>query len=333
MKQWLRLARILVPLALIPLAQADEGMWLLNAPLPTLAKNHGFTPDAAWLEHVQKGSVRFNNGGSGSFVSPDGLIITNHHVASDALYKLSNADHNYLKDGFHAKTQAEELKCVDLELNVLMSMEDVTDQVNAAIKPEMTSAEAFAARRSAMAALEKASLDATGLRSDVVTLYQGARYHLYRYKKYTDVRMVFAPEHQAAFFGGDPDNFEYPRFNLDCTFLRAYEDGKPAKVEHFFKWSRTGAADGELVFVSGHPGSTSRLLTVAELEYMRDVRVPAVMRYLKHLEVMLLSYSGRSPENARVAKDDLFGVQNSRKVYDGRLAALLDPAIWQAKRL
>ncbi|WP_404425377.1 S46 family peptidase [Nibricoccus sp. IMCC34717] len=333
MRKLLTLSAVLAGLlAAASVARAGEGMWLLNAPLPGLKAEHGFEPEAKWLEHVQKSSIRFNNGGSGSFVSADGLMITNHHVASDALYKLSDATHNYLRDGFHAKTRDQELKCVDLELNVLMEIEDVTAQVQGVIKTGMSSAEAFAARRAKIAEIEKASLDKTGLRSDVVTLYQGGQYHLYRYKKYTDVRLVFAPEQQAAFFGGDPDNFEYPRFNLDCTFLRAYEDGKPAKIQHYFTWSRTGAADGELVFVSGHPGSTSRLLTAAELEYMRDVRVPNGLRYLKHREVLLGSFGSRSPENARIAKDDMFSIQNSRKVFDGRIAALLDEQIWKDKR-
>lgn len=312
--------------------RADEGMWLLNAPLPQLEANHGFKPDAAWLEHVQKASVRFTNGGSGSFVSPDGLIITNHHVAQDAIYKLSSKDHNYLRDGFKANTQAEELRCVDLELNVLMTIEDVTEKVNAAVKPGMTEAELLAARRNAKAAIEKEASEKTGYRADVMTLYQGARYHLYCYKKYTDVRLVFAPEEQAAFFGGDPDNFEYPRYNLDCTFFRAYENGQPAKVQHYFKWSAKGTSEGELVFVSGHPGSTSRLLTVEELAYTRDVRIPLAVALAKHTEVLKSNYAARSPESARIAQDELRRVSNGRKVYDGRVEALLDPAIWSAKR-
>jgi hypothetical protein len=313
--------------------QADEGMWLLNAPpTQTLKERYGFEPTPAWLEHVQKSSVRFNSGGSGSFVSADGLIITNHHVGADDLQKLSNENHNYVRDGFHAKSRADEIRCVDLELNVLMSIEDVTARVNAAVKPDATAAEAFAARRAVKSAIEKESLDQTGLRSDVVTLYLGAQYHLYRYKKYTDVRLVFAPEQQAAFFGGDPDNFEYPRYDLDICLFRAYENGQPAKVSHFLKWSVAGAAEGELVFVTGNPGSTSRLFTYAELADARDRRVPKVLDWLKSQEVMLLSFGGRSAENARRARDLLFGYQNSRKAYDGELAGLLDPAVFQKKQ-
>lgn len=313
--------------------RADDGMWLLNQPpLAALKERYGFEPTPAWLEHVQKSAVRFNNGGSGSFASADGLILTNHHVASDALYKLSSENKNLLRDGFHARSRSEELKCVDLELNVLMEIEDVTAQVNAGVTPEMSPEQVRVARNTAKAALEKASLDRTGLRSDVVTLYQGGQYHLYRYKRYTDVRLVFAPEQQAAFFGGDPDNFEFPRYNLDVALFRAYENGQPVKVTHYLRWNPAGTNEGDLVFISGHPGSTQRLVTVAELEYARDMQVPNALRYLKNLEVLLGSYSARSAENARRAKDDLFGIQNSRKVYDGRIAGLLDPALFAAKQ-
>ena len=322
-----------VLLALLPAARADDGMWLLSKPpLRELQEKHGFAPDAAWLEHVQKSSVRFNNGGSGSFASADGLVVTNHHVASDAIYKLSTAEHNYLKDGFHAKTRADELKCVDLELNVLMATEDVTARVNAAVKPGLSAGEAQAARQAVMAEIEKESLDRTGLRSDVVTLFQGGEYHLYRYKRYTDVRLVWAPEQQAAFFGGDPDNFEFPRYCLDVTLMRVYENGQPVKVEHYLKWNPAGTKAGETVFITGHPGLTQRQITMAELEYARDVQVPGVMRYLKNREVLLNSYGKRGAENARRARDELLTIENSRKVYDGRIAGLLDPALLAAKR-
>lgn len=314
-------------------ARADDGMWLLNAPpLAELKQRYGFEPTPAWLEHVQKSAVRFNNGGSGSFASADGLIITNHHVGIDSLHKLSTKERDLLKQGYLARSRAEELKCVDLELNVLMSIEDVTARVNAGVKPGMSPAEALAARNAAKAAIEKESLAATGLRSDIVTLFQGARYHLYRYKRYTDVRLVFAPEEQAAFFGGDPDNFEYPRYNLDVTIFRAYENGQPAKVEHFLKWNPAGTKEGDLVFLAGHPGSTQRLITLAELEYARDVQLANSLRWLKSREVLLNSYSKSAPENARRAQDELRTIENSRKVWDGRIAGLLDPQLIAAKR-
>jgi hypothetical protein len=315
-------------------AECDEGMWLFNKPpRQILESRYHFSPSAQWLEHVQKSSVRFNNGGSGSFVSADGLIMTNHHVGADCLVKLSDETHNYYRDGFHAKTRGEEKRCHDLELNVLMSIEDVTGRVNAAVKAGLTPEQAFAARRAVITEIERESNQKTGLRSDVVTLYQGGEYHLYRYRRYTDVRVVFAPEQQIAFFGGDPDNFEFPRFDLDVCFFRVYENDKPARIEHFLKWSPAGATRDELVFVSGHPGHTDRLNTVAALQYLRDVGFPYMLQRLYRLEVLLSSWSQRSDENARKAKEMLFGAQNSRKARDGGLAGLLDPEIMSQKRL
>jgi hypothetical protein len=312
--------------------RGEEGMWPFNEPpRKLLQERYDFTVTDAWLEHVQKSSVRFNSGGSGSFISEDGLIMSNHHVGADAVQKLSDKEHNYLRDGFQARTLEEEKPATDLELNVLMSIVDVTARVNAAVKPGLSDEEAFRARRAIRAEIEKESHDQTGLRSDVVTLYQGAAYHLYRFKRYTDVRLVFAPEQQIAFFGGDPDNFEYPRYDLDVAFFRAYENGKPAKVDHYLKWSERGPVENDLVFVSGHPGRTSRLLTVDELEYLRDYLLPNSLARLYRLEVLLNAYSGRSQENARRAKDDLFGVQNARKASKGMLEGLLDPSVMGRK--
>src|SRR5438094_749569 len=261
-------------------ALADEGMWLFNAPpLKQLREKYQFEPTPQWLDHLQKASVRFNSGGSGSFVSANGLVITNHHVGADSLQKLGDEQHNYLRDGFYAKAQAEEK---------------------------------------------------TGLRSDVVTLYQGGAYHLYRYKRYDDVRLVFAPEQQIAFYGGDPDNFEYPRYDLDVCIFRVYENGEPAKIDNFLKFNANGPSDGELTFVSGSPGKTDRQLTLDELADTRDRYLPYVLRMFNRREVLETAYSARSFENARKAREDLFGTQNNRKRYDGYLAGLLDPQIWSA---
>ncbi len=313
-------------------ARADEGMWLFNQPPRQMLKErYQFDATDPWLEHLQKSSVRFNSGGSGSFVSEDGLLISNHHVGADALQKVSNEKTNYLRDGFYAHSEAEEIKCLDLELNVLQSIEDVTARVNAAVPKDLDPAKAFLARRKVIAEIEKESLDKTGLRSDVVTLWQGGAYHLYRYKRYTDVRLVFAPEQQIAFYGGDPDNFEFPRYDLDICLFRAYENGKPVHVKNYLRFSTAGAQVGDLIFVSGHPGHTSRLLTTAELEYYRDVALPYRLSTLKRLEVLLGTWSARSQENARRARDDFFGVQNSRKAFDGRLAGLLDPDLFGQK--
>ena len=318
---------------LAPASQADEGMWLFNnPPVKLLQEKYHFQPSAAWLEHVQKSSVRFDNGGSGSFVSPDGLVMTNHHVGADCLGKISTKDKNYLETGFAAKSNADEPKCEDLELNVLMSIEDVTARVAGAVQPGMDAASAEKARRAEINNIEKDSRDKTGLRSDVVTLYNGGQYHLYRYKQYTDVRLVFAPQKAIAFFGGDPDNFEYPRYDLDICFFRVYENDKPVHVDNYLKWSESGAVEGELIFVSGHPGRTERADTVAHLLYQRDYAVPGVLNLLRRREVLLRNYSDRSTENARRAEDELFGIQNSRKAYLGMLAGLQDPAILGKKR-
>ena len=224
-------------------AAADEGMWLFNAPpLKQLKEKYQFEPTQQWLEHLQKASVRFNSGGSGSFVSANGLVITNHHVGADTLQKISDPQHNHLKDGFYARTQADEIKSTDLELNVLISIEDVTSRVNGAVKPGMTNEQASSARDSVIATIEKESKDKTGLRSDVVTLYQGGAYHLYRYKRYDDVRLVFAPEQQIAFYGGDPDNFEYPVTISISAFFAFTKTESPRRSKIFSNGIHVGQA-------------------------------------------------------------------------------------------
>ena len=313
-------------------AHSDEGMWLLNEPpRDRLKEKYGFDLTDAWLEHARLASVRFNNGGSGSFVSASGLIITNHHIGTDALSKLSTAKRNLLRDGFHDASLADELKCDDLELNVLQDITDVTERVNAALKADAPPANAAAARRGVMAAIEKESLEKTGLRSDVVTLYQGGAYHLYRYKKYTDVRLVFAPESSIASFGGDVDNFEFPRFNLDICFFRAYENDKPVSPKHFLKFSPEGPKEGDLVFVTGHPGTTNRLETTAKLEHRRDITLPFTLARLRTMEAALIQFSERGPEQRRQAVNDLRRVANARKAFAGQYQGLLDSATLRTK--
>lgn len=314
------------------MATADEGMWLYNAPPKDKIKaKYGFELTQAWLDHVRLSSVRFNNGGSGSFVSPDGLTFTNHHVGAGCVQQLSTEGHDYIKTGFYAKTQAEEAKCPNLELNQLVGIEDVTQKVNAGVKPEMSAAEAGQAQRAAMSQIEKDCATSSGLRCDVVTFYSGEVYNLYKYKKYTDVRLVFAPEFGIAFFGGDPDNFTYPRYDLDITFFRVYEDGKPAHLDNYLKWSPTGVKDGELIFVSGHPGNTGRLLTMSQLEFLRDVQYPQLLTIFKKRIALLQDFSSQSAENARIAQEGIFGLQNSQKAITGYQSGLLDKTIMSEK--
>src|SRR5437867_7746380 len=318
-------------MAFNPFAAADEGMWLFNAPpLKQSKEKYQFEPTPQWLEHLQKSSVRFNSGGSGSFVSPNGLCITNHHVGLDTLQKISSEKNNYVRDGFYAKLQKDEVKATDLELNVLMSIEDVSDRVKSAVQSNMSAEDANKARTNVMAQIEKESREKTGLRSDVVTLYQGGQYHLYRYKRYDDVRLVFAPEEQMAFYGGDPDNFEYPRFDLDICIFRAYENGKPAKIDNCLKWNTKGPADGELTFVSGNPGRTDRALAVSELAELRNDELPYLMSIYYRRETFLHSWAARAFENKRRAEQNTRSVENNRKRYDGYLAGLIDPATWRS---
>jgi hypothetical protein len=313
-------------------ASADEGMWLYNeAPKDKIKAKYGFELTQQWLDHVRLSSVRFNNGGSGSFVSADGLTFTNHHVGAGCVQQLSSEGHDYIKSGFYAKTQAEERKCPNLELNELVGIEDVTAKVNTDVKPEMSAADAGQAQRAAMSKIEKDCGSTSGLRCDVVTFYSGQIYNLYKYKKFTDVRLVFAPEFDAAFFGGDPDNFTYPRYDLDITFFRVYEDGHPAHLENYLHWSRAGVKDGDLIFVSGHPGNTSRMQTMAQMEFTRDVAYPMALASLKRRIALLLDFSKQSEENARIAKEDIFGLQNSQKAITGYNTGLLDQTIMAAK--
>jgi hypothetical protein len=313
-------------------SRADEGMWLYNAaPKDKIKAKYGFELTPAWLDHVRLSSVRFNNGGSGSFVSADGLTFTNHHVGAGCVQQLSTEGRDYIKTGFYAKTQAEEAKCPNLELNQLVGIEDVTDKINAGVKTGMSAADAGQAQRAAMSQVEKDCSTTTGLRCDVVIFYSGQVYNLYKYKKYTDVRLVFAPEFDIAFFGGDPDNFTYPRYDLDITFFRVYENDKPAHLDHYLQWSRSGVKEGDLIFVSGHPGSTGRQLTMAQLEFLRDVQYPVILKLFARRIALLQNFSKESEENARIAKEDIFGLQNSQKAITGYQSGLLDKSIMDAK--
>ncbi len=313
-------------------ASSDEGMWLPTAPPREVVKErYGFDLTDAYIQKAMRASVRFS-GSSGGFVSPDGLVVTNHHVGSDAIQKLSTAERNLMRDGFYARTQADELKCPDLELNVLQSIEDVTERVNKAVPASLAPEKAAAARRAVLAEIEKESKDATGLRSDVVTLYQGGLYHLYRSRKHTDVRLVFCPEAAVASFGGDVDNFEYPRHSLDVAFFRVYENDKPIKSPDYFKWSATGPKAGDLVFVTGHPGATQRLETVAKLKHRRDVTLPYSLARARALEAALIQFGEESPEQRRQSANDLHRVANGRKQFVGQLDGLNDWSILHRKQ-
>jgi hypothetical protein len=308
-------------------------MWTFdNLPLQQLQRRYGFSPAPGWLEHVRLSSVRLNDGGSGSFVSPTGLLLTNHHVALGQLQKVSTAKKDYVKDGFYAARQEDELKCPDLEVNQLVSMQDVTARVQGAVKPGMSEPEAYAAQQGEIAKITRESQDKSGLRSDIVTLYQGGEYWLYRYKKYTDLRLVFAPEKQSAFFGGDPDNFTYPRYALDMALFRVYENGRPLQTKDYLKWNVRGASAGELIFVSGNPGSTSRLDTMAQIDTQREYTLPLTIANIKRQLEVLRTYSALGSEQARQATERITLLENSLKALTGMYDGLRNPALLAQKQ-
>ncbi len=311
---------------------ADEGMWTYdNPPLKQWKERYGFEPTKEWMERIRLASVRLNDGGSAGFVSPNGLIVTNHHVASGQLAKLSTKEKDLMKTGFYARTNAEELKAPDLEANVLVSFENVTERVQSAVKSGATDTQAGGQRKAVMAEIEKESMAKTGLKSDVISFYSGGEYWLYRHKKYTDVRVVMAPEEQITFFGGDYDNFTFPRHDLDFTFLRAYENGQPAKTPHYFKWSETGPVDGEFVIASGSPGSTARLLTVAQLAYQRDIGNPLTKLVWTTRLNALESYSKLGAEQKRQATGGIRSMNNSLKRLTGQQDGLNNPRMFAKK--
>lgn len=313
--------------AIAPLT-ADEGLYPFhNPPRQILKERYGFEPTDAWLDHLRLSSVRFNSGGSGSFISPNGLVLTNHHVGLESIHKLSTPERDFVEHGMWAETRESEPRCPDLELNVLIGMEDVTGPIKAAIAAAGDSAAQAKARREAIGAIESASREATGLRSNVVELYRGGEYWLYQYKQYTDVRLVFAPEGQIGFYGGDPDNFTYPRFNLDFAIFRVYEDGQPAQTPNYLQWNPDGVEDGDLVFVSGNPGRTSRLITLAQLKHVRDISRPRSLDTLATLIDALVEYGNLGEEQARQAMDTRFSYENSFKAYTGQVEGLADPGM------
>ena len=312
-------------------AHADEGMWLLNQfPAQAVQAKYGFSPTQAWLDKVQLSSARLAGGCSASFVSAQGLVMTNHHCAHSCIEQLSTADKDHVKNGFQAARGEDEIRCPEMEVNQLTGIRDVTDELNAATRG--LDGKAFNdALKAGMTRLEKACATADDVRCDVVSLFQGGRYHLYTYRRFQDVRLVFAPEFAMAFFGGDPDNFMFPRYDLDLTFLRVYRDGKPVRMENFFPWSPAGVREGELTFVSGHPGRTSRNLTVAELEGLRDYGLPERLFRLSELRGMLTEFQKRGPEQARTSNSMLFSVENGLKALKGRREALVDADFFATK--
>ena len=318
---------VLAALLALPFAlRADEGMWTYeHFPKQLVQQRYGFTPTDAWLDHIRLSSVRFNNGGSGSFVSPEGLVMTNHHVGSDCIHDLGTAANDYMTTGFYAAARKQEVKCPNLELNVLTAMEDVTAAVNAGIPSGEEAAKRNAAQKKSTARIEKECTERSKLRCDVITFYAGQIFGLYKYKKYTDVRLVFAPESDIAFYGGDPDNFNYPRYDLDICFFRVYENNQPVKTANYLTWNPVGIAEGDVVFVSGNPGSTNRQDTLAQLEFARDVMQPGFLQFLNVRLKILREYSARGPEEARIAKSMIFGYENSVKDIQGRQTGLLDP--------
>ncbi len=299
-------------------------MWTFdNVPVERIEARHGFAPSQDWLDKVRLASLRITNGCSASFVSEKGLVMTNHHCARACVQQVSTADADFIENGFVAASGDEERVCPAMELNQLLAITDVTEEVNAATEGQ--EGEAFIdARKAALARLESECGTDPSIRCDVVSLYRGGLYHRYRYRRYTDVRLVFAPSDSIAAFGGDPDNFSFPRYDLDVAFLRAYDQGRPVRSRHFLRFSKTGAADGKLVFVSGHPGRTSRLWTTAQLAYARDYALPERLQVLTELRGLLSEFSRRSDAHARLAKNRLFFVQNAAKSSTGKRRALVD---------
>ena len=330
-----RLATLLAPAVIFAtvdhVARADEGMWTFdNFPSKTITVKYGFRPSPEWLDHVRLSSLRIAGGCSASFISPEGLVMTNHHCVVGCVEQISTPEKNLVENGYSAKTLAEERKCPDFELDQLIEIRDVTNEVEAAIASK-TSGEANNALHAKEAELQQSCGSDKSVRCDVVSLYHGGVYDLYRYKRYTDVRLVFAPEFSVGQFGGDPDNFNFPRFDFDIGVLRAYEGDKPAVTKDYLRWSANGTKDGDLVFVPGNPGGTSRQLTIAQLAFERDVLYPNRIPEISERRGELEAFIARGPQQAREASDDLVSLENTFKVFFGRQQALLDPEFLAAK--
>jgi len=323
-------AKLPVPLGPAKYVKEAGTMWTFDAPpLEYWKQTYGFTPDSTWLNHVRLASVRLP-GCSASFVSARGLVLTNHHCARACVASASPADTNYNTTGFVAATLADERKCSTLYVDQLQSIADVTQQIRGAVTAKTADAQ-VQQRDSAINQVQNACQASTHLRCEVVTLYQGGMYSLYRYQRYTDVRLVMVPEEEAAFFGGDPDNFTYPRYDLDMALLRVYQNDSPMVVTDYLKWSKSGAREGDLVFVTGNPGSTGRLLTLAQMEYLRDVQYPFTLAAFDRTIAMLNTLSAQSAENKRKYENLIFNIENSKKAITGYRAGLLDTTIMARK--
>jgi hypothetical protein len=311
-------------------AHADEGMWTFHG-FPFAKANGALHTniDQAWLDRVRSATVRLSNC-TGSFVSGEGLILTNHHCVESCLAEHSSKEQSLVEDGFLAKTRTEEKRCQTQIADVLVGMEDITAKVATAIAGKDDKA-ASDARKATLTQLESACEAAGKQKCQSVTLYEGGQYWLYKYKRYTDIRIVFAPEAAIAAFGGDPDNFQFPRWCLDLGLLRAYEDGKPAKPINFLKFNFAGPKAGDPVFVSGHPGSTDRLLTLAELEAQRNYELPNWLLRYSELRGRMIQFSAASPQNERITTDQLNGIENSIKVRRKQQDALLEDALMERK--
>jgi len=308
-------------------------MWTFDVPpLAYWAKRYGFEATPGWLENVRLSAVR-QPGCSASFVSADGLVMTNHHCARGCIDAVTRDGEDFLSDGFHAKTRAEERSCPNYWLDQLLGIRDVTDSVTAAVPAGADPTQAADARAAAIADIQdRCAATGPDLNCQVVTMYRGGQYKLYTFRRYNDVRLVFAPDGQAAFFGGDPDNFTYPRYDMDISFYRVYENGEALKPEHFFRWSANGSSEGDLVFVVGNPGSTGRLNTVAQMEYLRDVQYPVALDGYARQIAILHDLANADPARARALRNRIFGLENSQKAVQGYQSGLLDPKLMAWKR-